>query len=727
MKASSLSLRLLALSCFLAPLIGGHLQLDNRPLAPGTWNLLGAIFLGSEGATLGHAILAVLICTAMAVAILTKQVIQLPQPKVAVLTMLFAAILLLSIVVSPYKVISLAAFSEWAIYCMMLFTVAACAGRTHGPRLLARSFFAGCLCVALVGIYEYVTQNDPSWRIFALWHHPNAAAGILVMGFLCGLGLGLSSSERSNAIATWLACGVIGSAVLLTQSKGGYLSTATGLLAMLLFVGAYCRGRSATLRVAYIVCVLPLMAGITLGLHKLESRALPPPAPASTAAATTTQTQPANNVAAAPLDRVLNASGSQEQSTGFRLNLWRGAKVLVSENPIGYGIGTYRFESAKPGITTQTQLAHNSYIQLAVEASPASTLLLVAVLCVCAFEMLRGSRMLPQPQNLLRSGVFAAVLASATHSLVDSDLYHMGIGLSFFALIGIGLQLGSDGIVPEFLPKPLRALGIGAGCLATLFLLYDGYVELSLANFYTEVAMRDAKAIDHATGLQSLAPYDPRVWLATSRISPESAASDLQKSIAYGPTDAAYATLARVEAQKGEIAAARTALLQALRMDPNNLHLLSDLLKLDAKSDPSEATKTAQRLVAVETTPYFATRAIPDLIPTETYLARIYLGQSEPDLKKKAELLRPAIEGLLGYATTTVPYMLKMYSVDPSLPFARPESAREALTSALSGGKQIQAVFARQGKAKDAQWAEQAQRTFSDALEALNKAAPPAR
>src|SRR5204862_536544 len=65
-----------------------------------------------------------------------------------------------------------------------------------------------------------------------------------------------------------------------------------------------------------------------------------------------------------PATPVATASADQnEQSSGFRFLLWKGAAKLIKSNPIGYGIGTYRYESARPGYTTETQLAHNTFLQ----------------------------------------------------------------------------------------------------------------------------------------------------------------------------------------------------------------------------------------------------------------------------------------------------------------------------------------------------------------------------
>ena len=247
------------------------------------------------------------------------------------------------------------------MYAVAFLASCAIVGRKEGPKLLCAAFVAGCAVASLGGMWEYVTQPDPAWRVMFHWENPNALAGVLVLGLFAALGLGFSS-PRTISIIYLFAGGIIGSALLLTQSKGGLAGAFVGGLALFMFLGAYVRSNIG-LKVGYLVAPFVLAVVLFVGLTKVQKSATAAPSPDPA-------TPPPPSGGPAPLGRVLNPMSTAEQSASFRFNLWKGCVALIKENPIGYGIGTYRFQSARPGNTSETKLAHNSFLQLAVEAGP---------------------------------------------------------------------------------------------------------------------------------------------------------------------------------------------------------------------------------------------------------------------------------------------------------------------------------------------------------------------
>src|SRR6185436_8012513 len=103
----------------------------------------------------------------------------------------------------------------------------------------------------------------------------------------------------------------------------------------------------------------------------------------------------------------------------------------------------------------------------------------------------------------------------------------------------------------------------------------------------------------------------------------------------------------REQRAAGNAGGASRSLSKALVRDPNNLLTLKALLELnlDLKNE-EESLRVARRLVDVEKTTYFKTRALPELVPTETYFARKVLADHALTPKQKIELLEPAVEGL---------------------------------------------------------------------------------
>lgn len=728
---------LLAAAAFLAPLMGGFIAPD--PPTPLQDVPAPLLFFNIQGATLAHAALGLLAAAALIVAVARRQIIQLPQPRVLVTLGLLVMVLLLSTGFSAYRMASMRAFCEWAVYALVFISAIACAGRAAGPKLLSGAFVAGCTLLGILGIQEYVSQPDPSWRIFAqVWQQPNSLAGMLLLGYFAALGLTLagirawaSGRKREKPtpmptralvppILSLIASVIIGGAMVLTGSKGGLLAVAVGFIPLALLTAAYSSqrfGRAALFGLAFLVVAVGLLAVSAAFVQKLPHPSSGPP-PAAQAVPATRSGQPApekprigDGAPSAPLTRVFNAGAQAEQSTEFRKNLWKSTLTLIKQNPTGSGIGTYKYVSAKPGLTPQTVLAHESYLQLAEEASPAAACLLLILLLLSAFEMVRGSKKLPAEQNLLRAGAFAALFASSFHSFIDSDLYQMGIGVGFFLLLAVGLLLSADAVVPEYLPAVGRISIAGLGAIVACFLFYAGIETYSLEAFSAAAATRSPSVMDAAEGLRSslAGSLDNNVWYLTAFAakSPEEVAASVRRAIDLGPTPAEYRLLARLQQQQGNLGDAISTLNTSLQMDPNNLLVLSLLVEIERQANPAEALKTAQRLVEVESKPYFTVSAEPDLIPTETYDARIYLAGATSDPAAKIKDLRPAIEGYLRYAEKTVPEIV-MFSAVGATQFGSPAEAEKKLQGAITAARELAQAYhtsndsASQGWANDA-------------------------
>jgi len=707
-------LLLLALIAFLAPLIGGHLNLDVQGLPSGLGPLLQSIIQGPEAATLSHGLIALLLVGAVIGLTGKRQVIQLPIPRIAIIFVLFLGILFLSIAESQYKMVSLTSWAEWATGVIAFFAVVAGSGRKLGPRLITGAIFISCVVLALLGVWEYITQPDPSWRIFSLWHHPNALAGILLLGLFCGLALGITGDSK-NRWGSFAGVALIVVSLGLTQSKGGYVAAAAGMVFLLALCFLYAGTFSGSRRAAYVVGTFVAAAVIMVGVQKLQHMGPAPAAPIPAASQAQAASPVAQGSSSAPLSRILDAGGTQDQSIGFRKNLWKGCIALIKENPLGWGIGTYVFECARPGLTIETQLAHESYLQLAVEGGVIAALLLVVGLFFCLFESFKGSRKLPLDQNLLRAGIVAGLFASCIHNAIDSDWYVFGNNIAFFMLLGLVLQLSSDAVIPEFVPRFGRAIGAGGASVACAILLYSGLVAVRIAN--------EAGGSHDFASLQGLAPWDNRVWYSSSGQAKtvEDAIADLKKAIDCGPTEAEYRRLSDLEAQSGQMSSARSTLLDGLKMDPNNLNTLFRLFMLDSRNAPEDAVNTAKRLVAVEDTDYFKTRALPELVPTETYRARLYLANQLRDPKAQAEMLKPAIEGFLSYSRATLPQILRMQNSEGSSVYGRKSDAKTILGQAVEAAKALLTDYTLIKDTTQAKWAADAQRELESALGSIDR------
>jgi O-antigen ligase len=637
---NKLPLGILLTAIFLMPIMGGAIPIDPIPLAGP--EAIKAIFEGSAGAaTMSQAILALLVAVAGLLAFARQRVWVLPQNRVLYLVMTLGVLFMVSTFFSQFKSHSGAATLYFLSLLLVFLVAIAVLGRIEGPKLAMAALASGTAIISLLGIREYATQIDPNWRIFSLWMNPNALAGMLVIGLFCGIGVSMATEDRLPKLLGGLSAVLAGCALWLSQSKGGLLAVGLGAVGMVLFLLV---NRAGAKRAGSVLLALVVGIGFANMLMMAQRSKQATPAGAAAPAAS----------------RVLDGGASQEQSAGFRTLLWKGAIPLISAQPLGSGLGTYRFHSAKSGLTTITQTAHSSYLQLAVEAGALAALAFVGLGLLVLREMMRGSRSQPVELVLLKSGVLAAIVAAAVHHAVDSDLYSAGTGMGLMVLFAAGLLLSVDSTVPEFSPKPPRFALLAAMILVPIGMIWMGRIELSHGAFVAAASQQKAaEAIAILGGLESSAPNDPRTNMARLQVAMGQQATGaeqvslLEKAIANGPTPMMYRTLARIQAKEGNLEGARSALQRGLGWDPNNLLILRQWLEIE-RANPAAAVPIAKRLLAVESTPYFQIRSLPEFVATQTYDARVYLAEQATDPKEKRDLLLPALDGYAEYAKVTV-------------------------------------------------------------------------
>ncbi|MFQ3668018.1 MAG: hypothetical protein SNJ61_03910, partial [Fimbriimonadaceae bacterium] len=238
--AGKLPLAALALAAFLAPIIGGQLPIEVSQLEPGLTSLIGALFSG-QTPLLAYGVLTALVVAALAGQVALRRVVQFPFRPVNLALGALTIVVLASTAFSEFLWISIPAAAMWVAYAVAFYAGSAVSGRRRGPMLVLAALAAGCTVVAAIAILEYAGNRptNPSWRVFATWQNPNALAAILILGI--GVSLALTTvAERLGGLLAVLATGLIGFALALTQSKGGYLAAGIAVfgfaLAALLWV-----------------------------------------------------------------------------------------------------------------------------------------------------------------------------------------------------------------------------------------------------------------------------------------------------------------------------------------------------------------------------------------------------------------------------------------------------------------------------------------------------------
>jgi len=700
----------LAAVLFLAPIIGGQIFVEAMKLEPGA-SALSLVMKGApETPWLSHAYLGLFLAATAIWMAFSQKVIAIPKIPMSALMIFFGGCLFASISGSSFKLVSGATIAEWLLYLVAFFVSASVTGRGKGSQVLLGSIVAGCAIVALMGIIEYgqMRQIDPTWRIFASWVNSNALAGMLLIGFILGLGLTLLN-ERVPSLLIGLATVLIGTAIVLTQSRGAIIYALPVGLAFFLVAIALVGGeaKARLFRVgkacAVLLAVVVLMASITLSAKKSSDGSVAPTA----------------------LSRVSSQEDhAREQSSSFRIMLWKSSIELMKLNPGGYGLGTFRYEGSRPGLVVPTQLAHQTFLQLGSEASPVTPAILICAGLAWLFYMFRGLRKTPFELSAIRIAIVAAIAASFVHNLFDSDLYQFGIGLTFFALLGIGLSAAADGVSPEYLPTPIR-ISFPVGAIALVgALFFAGSSKLHISQGLAAFGEGDTAKAQDLFDNSANNGVDGEAFFLKSRMvqDPAERLSLLQKAAALNPSPKFYRALAREQAASGNRIGAVDAFTIALKRDPNNLQTLSQLLELYvAAHEADEAKKTAIRMVEVEKSPSFTIRAISEVVPVQTFHARMYLASLESDSHRVVDLLKPAVEGYQEYVRNTLPRVIQNSGAESDAAFAGEtvQSATKAVEEAQLAAQKLRDAYRSLADRTGASEAGKALEGFANAADSL--------
>lgn len=669
MKRLDPILAILMIGVFWLPIGGGQLSTDLSMPSEGQSVLWGLID-GSGFPLLGQIIPTLAILGAYLAALFTKRVLQIPFLAIMAPLAILAATTCASVLWATFKPAALIAASQMLIAIISVFTLSAVAGRNRGPILVAGSLFAGCVATAAVGILEYgmTKQSDPTWRIFSTWINPNALAGMLLLGLFVGIGLTLIA-DRAEAIASAAGTSLIGTALFLTQSKGGILAGLAGFAVMVVGLAIWTsRIEGSGNRFARFAAVFAATTALVFVVTLPQASS--------------------HGGVNAPVGRIADSASTSEQSAGFRAMLWRTAAELTKLNPAGWGAGSFRYESTRPGLTPQTHTAHQGYLQLAAESGIVSLLALAALIVAWVIELFRGSRKAELPVLVMKSAVAASVAAGLAHNVVDSDLQHFGTLVGLFVLLGCGLQLSTDAVTPEVLLRPFRNVLAALAFGTALVFLYVVVGDSMKASVRSRFAMPGEETMARPTlgALRTLYPFDGDVfyWSYAAAQSKSEAVDFLESAARLAPTMRNHRTLAYLLFAENQTERGLRQLVEALRRDSNNLLALKAMMdELDRHGRFDEAALAAERLVRVEEKPVFKVRAIPEIVPTETFQAHLYLARRDHD--SAASHYKAAIEGFAEFAERTVPNIVRNEKSLPGLGFGGEtiDSAAEKLQIAL--------------------------------------------
>jgi O-antigen ligase len=297
--------------------------------------------------------------------------------------------------------------------------------------ILLGVLFAAASAEAMYGMYQFVTGTGPAHfalgpfiRAFGHFGQPNPFAGYLASVLPLGLTMiFVGPSRRYRAFAA-VCTGLIGTAILMSLSRGAWLGLSVALVVMLL------SWRPSAAR------ALSILAALGVGLAILGATNLMPPILAE-------RLSPV-----AEYFGVFDVRGVTPTPENFalieRLAHWQAGWVMFLENPIlGVGAGNYPvryIDYSLPGWPDSLGHAHNFYLNMAAEAGFAAALALIWVLASIMATARAAFRKSAGFSRGLALGLLGATVVFAVHSLFDNLLVNsMAIQIGVF--LGLAIML----------------------------------------------------------------------------------------------------------------------------------------------------------------------------------------------------------------------------------------------------------------------------------------------
>ena len=449
----------------------------------------------------------------------------------------------------------------------LLFTLAAQADETQRPKLVY-ALLVGLGLHALMAAQQYgaAKQAGEDWqRATGFFFSPNFSAGFIALLLPLALCACLQATHRLAALGlgtvTALACGALVASGSRVGVRVALLSVA---IALVLHPPSLVGGGRALRRGGRLLAVAAAGAVIAFGFKgALASRD------------TKTGGQPATTRSLPFVD-------------DFRLYTWQGTAAMVAKNPLlGTGPGTFPYLYPQYATVAQTDLGHESYLQLAAENGIPTVLGLVLTALAALVVGLR------RRTDLLTAGLIGGLVAALLRGLFDSEWALLGNLLPFWTVAGL-LTHPSPSLAAREGRREGRAAGWVLPALGLVFALLN------------------------QTRVFPPQPAD----LAASNPAGLAEAAKLE------PTPRWHFQLARLAERDGKLLEAVAAFEKARAADPNNLQTLRALAETQEKaSDKAGAEKTWRELVRVAEGPVGRVRALPEVTETHPAFAYAALGE----------------------------------------------------------------------------------------------------
>ena len=530
----------------------------------------------------------------------------------------------------PYRT-AVEGFKTLSIFCVFLATLYYCRTR-QGIYSLATSMMLLGGALSFFGLLQLLGAASKHW-----WYNPhflssvyvnhNHFAGLIEIILPISIGLVLAEENRSKKILFAFLVFLMGTAFILSLSRGGFLAMTFGL-GIMVFLLAIKKTAQKAFWTLISLALIVLSAVALFGFQPLLLQRL---------------------------ETMKHVSLTDDLSMAARVSIWKGTLALISKN-FWFGTGPGTFDAAffkfRPnGFMERPGFAHNDYLQLFADCGVFVFLTVAAFFSVLFY---RGLKILQKHQSIfslgLTSGCLAAIAALAAHSIVDFN-FHIPANWIFFTsvagmLISVGTPKSYSSRVAQITIKCFITIICGsvlAGCIffgLSDWLLWKGNREQRVGQYTTAISYYDRSI--------RVNPFNPETYFQRALISGSSgdAEKDLLQAIRFQPLEPYYELeLARFYFKSTKPDALKQGILHCLKTaqkdpkDPQIQYLSARELLLANLSKDKEVEREAMRML----------KASLELDPLSAFSVYKILWEYEKKIKPLEDFNVSAPEGFKGF------------------------------------------------------------------------------
>lgn len=332
---------------------------------------------------------------------------------------IFIILALGSFIFSGYKYESLLSLLKLFSYIGIYYLIVNGSDHAMRKKLAWLAIFIGT-GLSIYGLLQYGNYLDRSWWIpkdflASTFVNHNHLAGYLELVIPLALAIIMAKSRLSLLARTFtmVSVAVMAGAIILSQSRGGWMGL--GLSLGLMVSIAFKRNSGNKKYIALVVIALVLLTGLLyFGGERILTR----------------------------ID-IPGAGSNGDASLGIRHKIWQGGYSLVSHDPVtGTGIGTFAhaFPRYGPeGLKVQANFAHNDYLQMASEMGLLAPFVMLWIFCSFIISAIKQKGF-----NPYSIGCAMGVMSLAIHGLVDFN-FHIPSNMILFA-IWCAIIAGESGV-----------------------------------------------------------------------------------------------------------------------------------------------------------------------------------------------------------------------------------------------------------------------------------------